>query len=167
MSRRRSSWLVAVVIVVLAPLGGVGASAAPPPTATDATAVTHWNRIATSTLVAFPGPAGGAPNALQINLGMVQGAVYDAVNAITPKHHRPYLLERRFSASASGEAAVATAAYRVLTDIVSTVPASIAFPNRATLLQTLATQYNASLAAIPETSFKGRGSTQGTPPPTR
>jgi hypothetical protein len=157
MSRRKSSWLVAVVIVVLAPLGGVGASAAPPPAATDATAVTHWNRIATSTLATFPGPAGGAPNALQINLGMVQGAVYDAVNAITPKHHRPYLLERRFSGSASGEAAVATAAYRVLTHIVSTVPASIAFPNQGTLLQTLATQYNASLAAIPDTSFKRQG----------
>ncbi|MGH3763435.1 hypothetical protein, partial [Actinophytocola sp.] len=116
--------LVAVVMVVLAPLGGVGASAAPPPAATDATAATHWNQIATSTLVVFPAPAGGAPNALQINLGMVQGAVYDAVNAITPKHHRPYLLKRRFSGSASGEAAVATAAYRVLTHIVSTVPAS-------------------------------------------
>src|SRR5262249_9789965 len=52
---------------------------------------------------------------------------------------------------------VATAAYVVLTHIVSTVPASISFPNQGTLLQTLATQYDASLAAIPETSFKRQG----------
>ena len=47
-------------------------------------------------------------------MGMVQGAVYDAVNAITPKHHRPYLLNRRFGNTASDDAAVATAAYLVL-----------------------------------------------------
>jgi len=113
--------------------------------------------IATSTLVLFPAPAGGAAPALQVNLGMVQGAVYDAVNAITPKHHQPYLLKRRFSARASGEAAAATAAYRTLSHIVSTVPAGIAFPNKGALLQTLATQYDASLAAIPDNSFKRQG----------
>jgi hypothetical protein len=153
MARRRSVWLAALTAV--AAVAAVVAPAAP--AAAQANEVTKWNQIATSTLVVIPGPAGGAPNALQINLGMVQGAVYDAVNAITPKHHRPYLLKRRFSARASGEAAVATAAYRVLSNIVSTVPASISFPNRGTLLQTLATQYDASLAAIPDTSFKRQG----------
>ncbi len=74
-----------------------------------------------------------------------------------PKHHRPYLLERRFGATASKEAAVATAAYRVLTSIVSGVPASIPFPTRATVLQTLAGQYAASLAAIEESPFKSQG----------
>ena len=64
-------------------------------------------------------------------MGMVQGAVYDAVNAITPKHHRPYLLKRRFGNTASDEAAVATAAYLVLKNIVETVPQSITFPDRA------------------------------------
>ena len=118
---RKSVWLVAIAAVVLA-LGVFGASAAPP-SATDATAVSHWNLIAVSTLTGLPGPAGGAPPAAQIHMGMVQGAVYDAVNAIEPKHHRPYLLKRRFSARASKEAAVATAAYGVLKSIVSTVPA--------------------------------------------
>ena len=103
MARRRFVWLAALTAVA-----AVAAPAAP--AAAQANEVTKWNQIATSTLVVIPGPAGGAPNALQINLGMVQGAVYDAVNAITPKHHRPYLLKRRFSARASGEAAVATAA---------------------------------------------------------
>jgi hypothetical protein len=123
--------------------------------------VTNWNRIATGTLVAFPGPAGGAPPALQINTGMTEGAVYDAINAITPKHHRPYLLKRRFAATASKDAAAATAAYRVLSDIVATVPATIPFPNRASLLQSLQTEYAASLAAIPDTPFKAQGIAAG------
>ncbi len=42
-------------------------------------------------------------------------------------------------------------------NIVSTVPASIPFPNKASLLQTLETEYAASLAAIPDGSSKTRG----------
>ena len=126
-------WIAMVATVVLAGLGVVGASAAPPATA-DATAVTQWNLIAVSrspgSRPGLPGPAGGAPPASQINMGMVQGAVYDAVNAITPKHHRPYLLNRRFGNTASDEAAVATAAYLVLKNIVETVPQSITLPQQ-------------------------------------
>jgi hypothetical protein len=131
------------------------------PAAAQANEVTDWNRIATNTLVAFPGAAGGAPPALNINMGMTQGAVYDALNATEPRHHRPYLLKRRFSARASKEAAAATAAYRVLSSIVSTVPVTISFPNRASLLQTLGAQYATSLAAIPETPFKRQGIAAG------
>ena len=94
-------------------------------------------------------------------MGMVQGAVYDAVNAITPKHYRPYLLNRRFGNTASNEAAVATAAYLVLKNIVETVPQSIAFPNRATLLATLAAQYAAATNA-PDSPFKSMGIEAGT-----
>jgi hypothetical protein len=151
---------VAVGALVWA-LGVLGASAAPPATA-DATAVTHWNLIAVSTTTGIPGPAGGAPPASQINMGMVQGAVYDAVNAITPKHARPYLLNRRFGNTASDEAAVATAAYLVLKNIVETVPQSIPFPNRATLLATLASQYQAATNAIPGSPFKRMGIAAGT-----
>ncbi|MFL5972684.1 MAG: vanadium-dependent haloperoxidase [Gaiellaceae bacterium] len=131
------------------------------PAAAQANEVTDWNRIATNTLVAFPGAAGGAPPALNINMGMTQGAVYDALNATEPRHHRPYLLKRRFSARASKEAAAATAAYRVLSSIVSTVPVTISFPNRASLLQTLEAQYDTSLAALPETPFKRQGIAAG------
>src|SRR5947207_510544 len=56
-------------------------------------AVTEWNLIAANTLVAFPPAASGAPPALQVNMAMTQGAVYDAINAIAAKHRRPYLLE--------------------------------------------------------------------------
>ena len=159
MARRRVVWLAVLTAVVA--LAAVVAPAAPAaPAAAQANEVTNWNRIATSTLVAFPGPAGGAPPALQINMGMTQGAVYDAVNAIEPRR-QPYLLKTRFDRKASKEAAAATAAYRVLSSIVSTVPASIPFPNRASLLQTLDTEYAASLAAIPDTRFKTAGIAAG------
>ena len=167
MTRRRSVWFIAVAIgALLGTLGFVGASAAPPATA-DATAVMQWNLIAVSTTTGIPvpgipGPAGGAPPASQINMGMVQGAVYDAVNAITPKHHRPYLLKKRFANTASDDAAVATAAYLVLKNIVQTVPQSIPFPNRETLLATLASQYEAAVNAIPDSLFKDQGIAAGT-----
>jgi hypothetical protein len=122
-------------------------------------AATDWNEIAVTTLVGLPGPAGAM--AAQINVGMVQGAVYDAVNAIEPMHHRPYLLTRRFAATASKEAAVATAAYTVLANIVSTVPASIPFPTRESVLQSLASHYASSLAPIADSPFKAQGIAAG------
>jgi hypothetical protein len=146
-------------VSILALVAAMPASAAPIVTARNP--VTDWNLTAVNTLTTLPGPAGGAPPASQISMGMVQGAVYDAVNAITPKHHRPYLLKRRFAATASKDAAVATAAYRVLSNIVSTVPASIAFPTRASVLQSLASQYAASLSAIPDSPFKTQGVAAG------
>ena len=160
MSRRRSIWFIGVTLGLLAAFGVVGATAAPP--SADATAVLQWNQIAVSTLAGLPQPAGGAAPTSQINMGMVQGAVYDATNAITPKHHRPYLLKRRFGNTASDEAAVATAAYLVLKNIVETVPASIDFPARGTVLASLEAQYNASRNAIPDSPFKNMGIAAGT-----
>jgi len=147
-----------VVAAVTTPASGATVAARGDPAGN---AVSEWNLIAVNTLVNLPGPAGGAPPASQINMGLTQGAVYDAVNATEPKHHRPYLLKRRFSARASKEAAVATAAYRVLSSIVSTVPPTIAFPSRVSLLQALAAQYAASLATIPESPFKAQGIAAG------
>jgi hypothetical protein len=110
--RHQIAWLAALAAAVVALLV---------PTTAGANAVTSWNEIATRTLLAFPPAAGGAPPASQINMGMVQGAVYDAVNAIEPRR-RPYLLERRFDPRASKDAAVATAAYRLLSHIIATYP---------------------------------------------
>jgi hypothetical protein len=120
------------------------------PVSARANEVTHWNLIAINTLVAFPARAGGSGHALQINLAMTQGAVYDAVNAIEPRHRRPYLLRRRFAATASKEAAVATAAHSVLSNIIQTVPYPIDFPNRTTLQQFLDTDYETLLSQIPD-----------------
>ena len=80
---------IGAAIATVAALGGLASTAKGDPAGN---AVTQWNVIASNTLVAFPAPAGGAAPALQINMGMTQGAVYDALNAITPRHHRPYLL---------------------------------------------------------------------------
>ena len=90
-------------------------------------------------------------------MGMVQGAVYDAVNAIGPKQHRPYLLKGRAGAKASIDAAVATAAYDVLSELVTNTPAVVAFPGRAGLLTTLSTEYATSLDAIDDNAFKMQG----------
>ncbi len=156
MARMRSISLAALAVgALVGALGVVGTSAARP-VRVDATSVNHWNEVAVNTLAAIPGPNGGAPPAFQINMGMVEGAVYDAVNAIGPRQHRPYLLKRRFGANASIDAAVATAAYDVLTDIVSNAEGP-PFPGREGLLTNLATEYAASLAAVDAGRFKARG----------
>jgi hypothetical protein len=123
-------------------------------------AVRAWNEIAVNTLIALPGPAGGAPPAAAIHVGMVQGAVFDAVNAIEHRHFRPYLLERRFSPRASEDAAVAAAAYGVLSDIVSTVP-NLPDATRSATLATLATQYANALAPIADGWAEDKGVAAG------
>jgi hypothetical protein len=49
--------------------------------------VTDWNAIASTAIVTT---AGESPQAATLSFAMVQGAVYDAVNAID-RGHRPYL----------------------------------------------------------------------------
>jgi hypothetical protein len=157
MSRRRSVAFIPVAVAALVGGLGVFSVSAAPPVGTDASEVSHWNQVAATTLAAFPGPNGGAPPAAQVNMGMVQGAVYDAVNAIGPLQHRPYLLKQRAAATASIDAAVATAAYDVLSELVSTAPDRAPFPGRAGLLNTLASAYAASLDAIDDDAFKMQG----------
>jgi hypothetical protein len=149
MRRKRIAWRAALVAV----------AALVAPAAAQANEVTHWNRIATNTLTSplYALASGGAPPASQINMAMTQGAVYDAVNAIEPRN-RPYLLTTRFDAGASKDAAAATAAFRVLSYIVSTAPA---FPAQATFLDTLLTEYTNSLAAIPNTPSETAGIAAG------
>ena len=131
------------------------------PAVAQANSVTQWNKTAIDTLVAFPAPAGSAAQALQLDMAMTQGAVYDAVNAIEPRN-RPYLLGTPFVPTASKDAAAAAAAYRVLSNIVSTVPGTIAFPNRAALLTSLTNAYTASLATVPDGASKDAGIAAGT-----
>ncbi len=165
MDRRHRRAVGAVVALAAAGALTVVAFAAPP-AATKPTEVLKWNRIAVSTLLqpplgTLPPPAGGAPSAAQLHLGMTQGAVYDAVNAIEPKHYRPYLLKRRFAATASEEAAVATAAYEVLSSIVRGVPQAVAFPNRQALLDALSAAYDDSLEDVDDSPFKAQGIAAG------
>jgi hypothetical protein len=157
----------AIVGSVLAALLVVGILTSPArggtvghPDGTSAQALTTWNEIAVTTLVGLPPTAGGAPSAAPIHVAMVQGAVYDAVNAIGQKRHQPYLLKKRFSARASKDAAVATAAHAVLADIVATVP-NVEDSARALLLASLATQYEAFIAPIQDDRSKRAGVAAG------
>jgi hypothetical protein len=152
--------LVGSVLVALFLAGSLTApaqgGAAGHPDTRSANALSMWDEIAVTTLIGLPPTAGGAPSAAPIHVAMVQGAVYDAVNAIGPRHYQPYLLKKRFSRQASKNAAVATAAHAVLADIVSTVP-DLEGPARATLLASLTTQYEDFLAGIRD----GRSKTNG------
>jgi len=107
--------------------------------------VTEWNAIASTAIVTT---AGQSPHASAPSFAMVHGAIYDAVNAIDGGHE-PYLAAPPASASASKEAAAATAAFRVLAAL---------FPSQLPTLQPL---YEASLAAVPPGSAKDGGIAAG------
>src|ERR671917_719633 len=79
-----------------------------------ADAVTDWNVNAVNALV---GTAGQSPTVSTVHLAMVHGAVYDAVNSIDERYE-PYLVDVRARDWYSKDAAAATAAYRVLLDLV-------------------------------------------------
>jgi len=113
---------------------------APPPAAsvTGPDAVSDWNLYAAD---AIGGTAGPVP---ALSLAIVQGAVYDAVNAIDGTHE-PYLVAPPANRSDSTDAAVAAAAFTVLAAL---------FPAQLPTLQTL---YDASLAAIPDGQPKANG----------
>jgi hypothetical protein len=112
------------------------------PSVARADTVTQWNQNATTALMVT---AGQGPQLSVPHMAMVQGAVYDAVNAIDGGHEGYLLTSRVATPSDSKEAAAAAAAYRVLLNLV---PAQQAF---------LDAQYAASLAAIPDGSAKTRG----------
>jgi hypothetical protein len=59
------------------------------PTVAHADAVTDWNAIASNAIVTT---AGQPPPVSALSFAMVQGAVYDAVNAID-RGHQPYLVQ--------------------------------------------------------------------------
>lgn len=105
--------------------------------------VSKWNEIAQNTVLA-QAPNASAPPAAFVFMAMVQGSVYGAVNAID-REHRPYLVMERADPDASKEAAVATAAFRVLDTV---------FPAQHAALQAA---YDGSLGAIPDGPMKDGG----------
>jgi hypothetical protein len=141
--------LVAVLLfAVVAPAPAT--NAAPPDT------VVQWNQNATdalltSTTAALPG-AGQSPPVATPHLAMVQGAVYDAVNAIDG-HYQPYLGSPAALPSYSKDAAAATAAYEVLVDPSLRVP--------DLRKADLAAKHAASLAAVTDVAARNGGSAVG------
>jgi PAP2 superfamily len=118
------------------------------PGAARGDAVTQWNVNAASAIFA----AGPTAHASTLSFAMVQGAVYDAVNGIAGGY-QPYLIEPVAASTDSVDAAVATAAYRVL---VAVVPSS-----QTAALATLAAQHQAALDAIPPGAAKTGGISAG------
>lgn len=93
--------------------GLLAAAHAPPATAND---VLTWNETAVNAAAA------NGQNNIQITrtLAMVQGAVHDALNAIT-RRYAAYYFEGPGEAGASPEAAVAAAAHTVLVGVIPSV----------------------------------------------
>jgi hypothetical protein len=124
-------------------------------------AAIEWNAIAsTSIMAAPPQGAGQPPHAAVLSLAMLQGAVYDAVNAVDGGY-QPYLVSPPVTLVGSEEdaenAASATAAFRVLAgfpDHVPPDPLAGLFPAQRPTLQA---RYDASLALVPDGPAKTAG----------
>ena len=120
------------------------------PSLARADAVDDWNVHATTAILASAPTAHGST----ISWAMVQGAVYDAVNAIDGGHEGYLLTSRLATPFDSKDAAAATAAYRVLLNLT---------PAQEPVLDA---HYAASLAMVPDGSAgdardrrrRGRGS---------
>jgi hypothetical protein len=104
------------------------------PSVARADAVTDWNEIASNAIVVTAAQPGAAP---VLSFAMVQGAVYDAVNAID-RGHRPYLVQPNANESDSKDAAAATASYQVLIGL---------FPAQQPILEPI---YNSYIDALPD-----------------
>ena len=114
------------------------------PGSAEADVLNDWNLIAQTQTIPLRPTAHGQTR----GIAMVQGAVYDAVNAID-RGYQPYLLDvdaLGIEPFGSYDAAIATAAHHVLVAIVP--PAQVAGLDGA---------YEATLAAIPDGPIKDEG----------
>src|SRR5829696_7941559 len=147
-SRQFLRWPGAAVLTALAltvPVALTPAAAQAETTAVP-NAVVIWNTHAQTAIYEI---GRQSPTATARSFAMVQGAVYDAVNAIAGTPYKPYLIAPRARPSDSTPAAVATAAYRVLLSL---------FPGQA---DSLRARYDESLAAIPDGPSELRGISVG------
>jgi hypothetical protein len=112
------------------------------PAVGSADTVTQWNQNAANALYVS---AAQPPNVSVVHMAMVQGAVYDAVNAIDGTREGYLLTSRVATPTDSKDAAAATAAYKVLLNIV---------PTQQPGLQPL---YEGTLAGIADGPGKTRG----------
>lgn len=137
-TRLRSTFVLAVLVGATLPGVAPGTSAV---ASESPAAVLDWNVNATTAIVTT---ARQPPHLAILHFAMVQGAVYDAVNAIDGGH-QPYLSAPAASGSESKSAAAAAAAHDVLVAL---------FPAQAA---TLDAQLVSSLAGIPDGSAETGG----------
>lgn len=132
---RRLRGAVVVAALAVATPAAVPATAVQARPSTLSNAVIAWNLHAQTAIYEV---ARQSPTATARSFAMVQGAVYDAVNAVAGTPYEPYLIAPRSRPGDSPPAAVAAAAYRVLLSL---------FPAQADALRG---QYDEALAAIPD-----------------
>jgi hypothetical protein len=145
--------LITGVALALLTTAVVGGSAPTASADSPATAVLDWNKhtldaLANATTAATPG-AGMTPPVQAVHLAMVQGAVYDAVNAIDGGHE-PYLAGLPSAPSSASEAAAAaTAAHDVLVAVLNQAPLTATFTAavRDAIIERLNTLLASSIAA--------------------
>jgi len=153
--KRRGAGLLSIALLAAALHSG-------PAYAAENDAVRVWNERAIIALT--NGPAAATPGVqftppvAFIHLAIVQGAVYDAVNAIKGGHD-PYLKGLKAATSASKGAAAATAAHHVLIGLVDQAPvtATLTAEVKAAIKARLDAEYASSLAEIPAGQAKTKG----------
>ncbi len=118
----------------------------------QADAVTDWN--ATAGAVA---PRFGGPQQQTRAMAIVQIAVHDALNSVRPRYNS-YTSVPAAHASASPEAAVASAARGALLGLLDTVPPSTP---RTEAIAAVVSAYDAAIAAIPDGAPRTNGITAG------
>ena len=151
---RRGAGLLSIALIAALHAG--------PAYAAENDAVRVWNERAVVTLTngntaATPGTMFPPPVAF-IHLAIVQGAVYDAVNAIKGGH-APYLKGLKAPTSASKGAAASTAAHHVLIGLVNQAPltATLTADVKAAIKARLDAEYESSLAEVPAGPAKAKG----------
>jgi hypothetical protein len=153
-AKRRGAGLFSIALLAALHAG--------PAYAAENDAVRVWNERAIVTLV--NGNTAGTPGIMFpppvafIHLAIVQGAVYDAVNAIKGGHD-PYLKGLKAATSASKGAAAATAAHHVLIGLVNQAPltATLTADVKAAIKARLDAEYASSLGEIPSGQAKIKG----------
>jgi hypothetical protein len=153
--KRRGAGLLSIALLAAAMQAG-------PVYAAENDAVHVWNERAVATLTNGPTAATPgvqfAPPVAFIHLAIVQGAVYDAVNAIKGGYD-PYLSGLKAPTSASRGAAAATAAHHVLIGLVNQAPltATLTADVKIAIKARLDADYASSLAEIPAGPAKAKG----------
>ncbi len=135
---RKRAWAIGAAVAVASALATPSAA----PAASDS-AVLDWYQYAGQELNQAAQARNQPPRA-RLEMAMVQGAVYDAVNAIA-RTNQPYLVAPRARRWYSKDAAAATAAYRVVSSLL---------PDRRPALQPL---YEQSLGKLPAGAAKTGG----------
>jgi hypothetical protein len=153
--KRRWAGLSSIALLAATMLSG-------PAYAAENDAVRVWNERAVIALTnGTTAPTPGvqfAPPVAFIHLAIVQGAVYDAVNAIKGGYD-PYLDGLQAATSASKGAAAATAAHHVLIGLVDQAPltATLTADVKSAIKARLDAEYASSLAEIPTAPAKAKG----------